>query len=124
MKSKAYAVQIADAINIRACKNSFGGNLMFYDNDELFYEHNHQQFIYIFKYGIVCFYNISDSLREKTIKTLLPHCKNALEVQFSDEIIVETNSELTKITYDSIELTTFTLESVRLVMLNLSQSVA
>ena len=124
MKSKAYAVQIADAINIKACKNSFEGNLMFYDNDELFYESEKEQFIYIFKYGIVCFYNISDSLREKTIKNLLPHCKNAFEVQFSDEIIVETTSEVTKISYDCIELTTFNLESVRLVMLNLSQSVA
>lgn len=123
MKNKVQSIQIADAIAIRGCKASFNMKLLFSDSDELFYEFSLERYVYIFKYGVVCFYNFNDDEKRKVISELEPYCKNSYEVQKSEEVEVLIGSSADKITLEVVELSNITIESLRLIMLNASQSV-
>lgn len=124
MDNKAYAIQISERINIKSCKIFFSGKLMFFDTDELFFQKSKEQYVYIFKYGIVCFYNIIEDEKKKIIQELIPFCKNPLNELIYEEIKVISNTDITKVSLETIQLSNFNIESLRVVMLNVSQSVA
>jgi len=124
MKTEAYAVQIADVISIRDCKKNFDSKLLFFDTDELFYERFKGQYIYIFKYGVICFYNISKDTVEQICNEILMYGKNLIREEISENIDIVIGGEPNMVSYGMVTLKEFNVESIRLVMLNVSQSVA
>ena len=124
MKNEAYAVQVADAISIKNCKLDFKGTLLFSDTDELFYEKGEEQYIYIFKYGVICFYNIEKNEVQHIIHEILQFSKNPLQDKLSDQIEIFIGKGNSEITPGYINLTTFYVDKLRLIMLNVSQSIA
>jgi uncharacterized Rmd1/YagE family protein len=120
----ARAHQIAEAINIRSCKTVFKGKLIFSDNDELFFERYKGEFVYIFKYGVVCTYNADPDERVNIIKEILPHCKNPLKTHLIEKIDVCLDKKEYKVTFDKVNFTSLRVDSLRLIMLHVSQSVA
>ncbi len=126
MKTKVLSIQIADTIRIRDCKKRIQETLLFSDSDELFYKCQKDQYVYIFKYGVVCFYNFtSNEIEDFTIK--LNECsKSVLPIanQVSEELGIEVNKKEYQVDFDHIKLRDNDSEKIRLVMLNLSQSVA
>jgi len=123
-KNTVFAIQIASSISIKNYKNSFTGNLLFQDSDELFYEIGEDQYVYIFKYGVLCFYNIDDALKEEITGKLMPYSKNIYENKHWEEVEIIIGSKTNKMTCDLIEISKFSIDSLRLMMLNISQSVA
>lgn len=121
---KVLAYQIADSIDIQGIKSSFTGNLKFNDSSELFYESATDQYIYIFKYGVVSFFNFNQPEINTTIKFIRTFCRNTFSTLINDELSVQTGSEENKIGYNKIEIITPDPETVRMIMLNVSQSVA
>lgn len=124
MKNKAYAIQFANSISIKACKSSFIGELLFSDNDELFYRLNTDKYVYIFKYGVVCFYNIDTTKRKEILLELLNYSKIANSNEIFEEIEIIAGGVKNSISIESIELSSLSVDKLRLSMLNISQSVA
>lgn len=116
--------QIADSIDIKQVKAAFKSDICYSDSDELFYRTDEEQFIYIFKYGVVCFLNISDIGVSAFLQFIAPYCKNLFPESLSEEFEIETNAKEIKIGYNKIEIIKADVDVFRLVMLNVSESVA
>ncbi|MEI6945890.1 RMD1 family protein [Paraflavisolibacter sp. H34] len=124
MIQKVLSYQIADSIDIKLLKAAFKADLVHSDADELFYQTDNQQFIYIFKYGAVCFFNLDAVKISEFLKLIASYCKGLFEESMSEEFLVESNCKENRIGYNKIELREADVEIIRLVMLNVSQSVA
>src|SRR4051812_34852060 len=125
--NSAYEVQsfqISDSIDIKSFKNIFASELIYSDSDELFYQFGTDQYVYVFKYGVVCFLN-TDAIRvTEFIKLLKPYCKNFIGSNLGEDYRVETNCDEIKVGNNKIQLIKADKEMFRIIMLNVSQSVA
>lgn len=121
---KVLAFQIADSIDIKQFRSAFTAELYHEDSDELFYQVADQKFIYVFKYGIVCFLGYNEVEMTAFIQVIQPFCKNLLEERLSDEFDIEVHAQRDKLGYNKIEMEGADADSFRLIMLNVSQSVA
>jgi uncharacterized Rmd1/YagE family protein len=90
----------------------------------LFYEVDTEQYISIFKYGVVCFLNFDDAKINEFIKLISQHCKYFYDSEMTKEYQIEPNAKETKFGFSKAALTYCDIESMRLIMLNLAQSVA
>ncbi|ULC60135.1 RMD1 family protein [Flaviramulus sp. BrNp1-15] len=118
------AYQVASAINIKACKQELPWQLLFQNIDELYYTSSEQKYVYIFQYGMVCFFNMTIPEIEIALKTLQPYCSNYFSEKLSDSVEVFVKPNTLKVYFDKVILPTLDKEMIRLVMLNTSQSVA
>jgi required for meiotic nuclear division protein 1 len=120
----ALSYQIADSIDIKSFRAAFRTEIYHYDADELFYKTNPGTFVSVFKYGVVCFLNYEESRISEFLDLLSPYCKNLFEHRLSEEFLVETHAKENKFGYNKIEIVNEDIETLRLIMLNVSQSVA
>ena len=81
------AYQVASTINIKACKQKFPLKLLFHDSDELYYSSSSEHFIYIFHYGMVSFFNMSENEIEGVLKQIKPFCNDYHSEKISEETI-------------------------------------
>lgn len=116
--------QIADSIDIKQFKAAFKADIHYSDADELFYKTDLEQFIYVFKYGVVCFLNYDPIKVSEFLQFIIPFCKNPFGETLSEEFQIETGTRENKIGYNKIEIIAADVEILRLIMLNVSQSVA
>jgi uncharacterized Rmd1/YagE family protein len=121
---KVQSFQISDSIDVKSFRNFFSAELIYSDSDELMYQAGDSQYIYVFKYGVVCFFNIDDIKVSDFIKLITQYCKNYIGNNLREDYMVETNSDETKIGNNKIKLGTGDKEVFRIIMLNVSQSVA
>ena len=121
---KVESIQVADSIDIRSFKTSFPAEIYRADSDELFYRVGTEKYLYVFKYGIVCFLGYTKEEITAFIRSVFPFCKNPLDQPLSDEFDIETNAAKIKLGYNKIEIAEPDIEILRLIMLNVSQSVA
>jgi uncharacterized Rmd1/YagE family protein len=116
--------QIADSIDVRAFRTAYKEGIYHYDADELFYKTGDERFVYVFRYGVVCFLNYKEAEIPEFLGRIAPYCKNVFELKLSEEFEVETNARENKFGYNKIEIVNSDVEVLRLIMLNVSQSVA
>jgi required for meiotic nuclear division protein 1 len=116
--------QIADSIDVRAFRTAFKEGIYHYDADELFYKMGEESFVYVFRYGVVCFLGYTEAEAQVFLERIAPYCKNVFELKLSEEFEVETNARENKFGYNKIEIMKPEIEILRLIMLNVSQSVA
>jgi len=117
--------QVADSIDIRAVKELVRMKLLKADADELFYQAADQQFIYVFKYGVVCFLNHSEHDVGHFLQKIATCSKNFFFAkELSEEFEIEPHAPSNQFGYNRIELVDPNIDALRLVMLNVSQSVA
>ena len=123
---KVLSIQIADGIDIKEFKTVFKAELLHGDSDELFYrvKSHSQKYVYIFKYGIVSFLGYNEVEVMAFTQAITPYCKNPFEQHISDEFDIDVNARHNKFGYNKIEIEGETTDSLRLIMLNVSQSVA
>lgn len=121
---KVSSYQLADSIDVKTFKSDFTAELIYSDADELFYRMENSQYVYIFKYGVVSFLECTDLKIAEFIKFLSQYCKNLSETKLWDEFLIETGAEETKIGYNKIEITNTNADTLRIIMLNVAQSVA
>ncbi len=121
---KVVSIQVADSIDIKLFRNSFTAEIHHADSEELFYKTGKEKFLYVFRYGIICFLGYREEEIKIFIQTALPYCKNQLAQPLSDEFDIETNASENKFGFNKIEIAGADIESLRLIMLNVSQSVA
>jgi uncharacterized Rmd1/YagE family protein len=124
MLVQVLSYQIADSIDIKTFKSAFKAELYFGDTDELFYIPDEGQYIYVFKYGVVCFLNYDPIRISEFMRLIYPFCKNKFDESLEEEFKIQTNCTKNKIGFNSIEIIGSDIEVLRLIMLNVSQSVA
>ena len=124
MLQQVLSYQIADSIDIKAFKSAFKADLHYSDADELFYKTGNQQFIYVFKYGVVCFLNYDAIKISEFLRLISSYCKNAFDQNLTEEFEIQTNAGKNKIGFNSIEIAGADIEVLRLIMMTVSQSVA
>jgi uncharacterized Rmd1/YagE family protein len=116
--------QIADSIDIKSFKAAYDQNLVHSDSDELFYEVGPDQYIYVFRYGVVAFSNPEEKKVSEFIHFTSAYCKNRVDYKLTEEFSVETNATENKFGHNKIELVKASMDALRIIMLNVSQSVA
>lgn len=121
---KITANQISDSIDIDQFQLHYTGELLYSNYYELFYEVGTEQFISVLKYGVVCFMNVSNSKTDEFIKTVSNHCKYFYDSELTKDYYIEPNSPEIKFGCNKATLTYVDIETMRLIMLNLAQSVA
>ena len=124
MLQQVLSYQIADSIDIKMFKTAFKSDLYYSDADELFYRVESDQFIYVFKYGVVCFLNYDAIKISEFLRLISFYCKNRFEESLMEEFKIQTNAGKNKIGFSLIEIAGADIEVLRLIMLNVSQSVA
>lgn len=118
------SLQIADSIDVRSFKSAYKAELIHSDSDELFYKVGTEEYLYIFKYGVLCFLNQDEQKVNAFVKYITPYCKNTIDFKLTEEFIIESPAPENKFGYNKVEIVDPTVESLRLIMLNVSQSVA
>ena len=121
---KVLSYQIADSIDIKQFKTAFTAEIYHADADELYYRIGAQKFIYVFKYGIICFLNHSEVEMTAFIQVITPYCKNMLDERLNDEFDIDTNADRINFGYNKVSITRADADEFRIIMLNVSQSVA
>ncbi|MBN8851704.1 MAG: RMD1 family protein [Sphingobacteriales bacterium] len=116
--------QIADSIDVKSFKTTFSEGIYHSDADELFYKMGPESYVYVFKYGVVCFLNVDEHTCNLFLDKIAPYCKNPFEQHLSEEFQIETDAKENKFGYNKIEITGADTDTLRLIMLNVSQSVA
>ncbi len=124
MNLKVISFQLADSIDIRLFKSSFPATIHYSDTDELFYFIEKNKNLYVFKYGIVCFLGYPETEMAAFFQMIGPYCKNLFDQRLSDEFDIETEAPAVNYGYNKIEIPTPDIDEIRLIMLNVSQSVA
>ncbi len=104
MNLKVISFQLADSIDIKLFKSSFPATLHYSDTDELFYTIDNQKYLYVFKYGIVCFLGYSEDEMAAFFKIIEPLCKNLFDQRLSDEFDIETEAPAINYGYNKIEI--------------------
>jgi required for meiotic nuclear division protein 1 len=121
---KVLSYQVADSIDIKSLRAVYKEDVYFFDASELLYKTGEQAFIYVFKYGVVCFLNYEAGAIAAFLERIAPYGKNLFDPSLSEEFEVDVNAGVTRIGYNKIELVGADIQTLRLIMLNVSQSVA
>lgn len=124
MTQRVISYQIADAIDLKGLSQEFKAPIHYSDPSELFYRIDSEQYLYVFKYGAVCFMNYSQQQISGFLQLIAPFCKNYFESPFIDEFLVETGGKEMKVGFNKIDIPSATIDVLRLVMMNVTQSVA
>jgi uncharacterized Rmd1/YagE family protein len=115
--------QLADFVDIKSVKASIDSKLLYSDSSELFYETGSYRYLYIFRYGVVSFLNYEKDEISSFFKFIHPYCRNFFSETFSDELMLEPAAAENKIGHNKIEVTNADPDVLRMIMLNVSQSV-
>ncbi|MDR3711676.1 MAG: RMD1 family protein [Puia sp.] len=121
---KVLSYQVSDSIDIKLFRSSFKEGIYHSDADELFYKTGEESFLYVFKYGVVCFLNYTEREIHAYLEKIAPFCKNLFDQKLNEEFEVYPNARENKFGYNKIEIINADAETLRLIMLNVSQSVA
>jgi uncharacterized Rmd1/YagE family protein len=124
MTLKAIAYQIADGIELRAFREAFPIEVHDSDPDELFYIIDGDRYLLVFKYGVVCFLNFDEIKTAEFLTFIKPMCRNPLRERLSEELLIETDAPEFSFGYNKIDILEGNVAVFRIVMLNVSQSVA
>lgn len=118
------AYQVARTINIKTSSQQLQWQLLFKDSDELFYSSSKDKYIYIFHYGMVSFFNMTNDEINEVLDQLKPFCSNYFTEKISEEVNIFVKPKTIQVNFENIVLPELNAEMIRLVMLNASQSVA
>ena len=124
MAFKVVANRIAESISLKEVRLQFSYQLLFSDSDELYFQIGTNQFVYIFQYGMVSFFNMTDAEIDVITQSIAPYCYEYTNDFVSDEIELLIQPNTLDVTFDKIILPELNSEMIRLVMLNTTQSVA
>ena len=124
MLYKAMAYQVADSIDLKTFRAAFQETAHTYDKDEVFYQLDDNRYIYVFKYGVVCLLNFDEIKTAEFLRYLTSFCRNPFEHRFQEELVIETDAREFRFGFNKIDILKGDLETFRIIMLNVSQSVA
>src|SRR5258708_17750526 len=111
--------QIADSIDTKLFRAAYKDGLYYYDADELFYKTGPEAFVYVFKYGVVCFLNYDEAGTQEFLQRISPYCKNLLEQNLSEKFQVGAHAPANKFCFNKNESVLHVLQNLTLNFLDL-----
>jgi uncharacterized Rmd1/YagE family protein len=124
---KIEAFQVAEQINLKKFKADFTSSPLFYNNSELFYKQEQDKYFYLFNYGVTVFAGLTDLEKSELLKFIRYYSEDIITGDYKDDLQVQLHSSVPlTINYNSITIATdlLTDDAVRIMMLNIGQSVA
>jgi required for meiotic nuclear division protein 1 len=119
-----YATQISDSIDIDAFQTAYSAELLHFNHHELFYEVDTEVYVSVFRYGVVCFFNFSESRINAFIQLISQNCVYFYDSELVKRYQIEPVQDNLVIGFNKIQLTYLDIETIRVIMINLSHSVA
>lgn len=98
--------------------------LLYSDHTELFYEVDTELYVSIFRYGVVCFFNFDEPKASELIRRISDHCDFFYDSELNKAYQININAQKLNFGYTQADLTYFDIETLRIVMLNIAQTVA
>jgi len=121
---KVHAYQYSENIDVKSFKSDFTAELKYSSPDELFYHLNDEQYVYVFKYGVICFLNYDAIKIAEFFKLMTQYTKTQFENKLCEEFLIQPGCKQNSFGYNKIEIINSDSETLRLIMLNVSHSVA
>ncbi len=118
------AFQIAENIDIKRFRAAYTGKEYHQDSSEVYYVGESSKYLYVLAYGVVVFEGYDEVQMSETIEFLKPFCKNFLDSRLREGFKIHENTDTDRFEYNEIFLTRVDPDVLRIVMLNVAQSVA
>ena len=123
MKIEAY--QISEVINLKKFRNDYASQPVLFNNSELFYKRDDDKYCYLLSYGIVVFGDFGDLEKSEFLKFVKGYVEDEVEGKYDEHFDLQTDPSVSIVLkYNSIIVSEITDETIRIVMLNIGQSVA
>jgi len=123
MKIEAY--QISEIINLKKFRNDYASQPLISNNSELFYKQGDDKYSYLLSYGIVVFASFTDLEKSEFLKFVKGYTEDEVLEKYEEYFILKNDPSVSVVlNYDSITVSEITDNTVRIVMLNIGQSVA
>ena len=118
------AYKVADNIDIELFQADYTAKLISSSHFELFYEVDTKVYVSVFKYGVVCFLNFDDKRLSECIKLIAQYCIYFFDSELIKEYQIEPGSEELEFGFKTIRIVDNNVKTLKLIMLNVAQSVA
>jgi required for meiotic nuclear division protein 1 len=123
MKIEAY--QISEVINLKKFRNEYTSQPLIFNSSELFYKQDENKYCYLLSYGIVVFASFSDLEKSEFLKFVKGYIEDEVEAKYDESFDLQTDPSVSVVlNYNSITVSEITDNTIRIVMLNIGQSVA
>lgn len=123
MKIEAY--QISEVINLKKFRSEYASQALLFNNSELFYKRENGTYCYILSYGVVVFADFNDLEKSEFLKFVKGYIEDEVKGKYDDNFDLQTDPAVSVVLkYNSITVSEITDDSIRIVMLNIGQSVA
>lgn len=121
---RVVANQISESIDIKNFRKNYSGNEQYYTLSEVFYVGENEMYLYVLSYGVVVFAGYDEIKQSEFNEFIKLYCKNVLDQKLTEEFTINDDSRADKFEYNEIYLSRFDPLILRIVMLNVGQSVA
>jgi required for meiotic nuclear division protein 1 len=123
---KIEAYQVSETLNLKKFRSEFVGEPIYSSTWELFYVQENGRYFYLLGYGVIVFANYDQLAKSEFLRFIKPYMESPLNLEFSDDFDVDVveNVEKPVFKYDSLVISKYNEEVLRIIMLNIAQSVA
>lgn len=122
MEIKAF--QISDSIDLKRFKTNYIGDLHSYSSSYLFYKNESNRYLYLSSFGVVVFCEYDELKISENIEFILNYAVNPLKEKLSEDFIIHKSESQDKFDHNEAYLTNLSDEVIKIVLLNIGQSVA
>lgn len=119
----AAVIRIAQNISLRSCRETLKGTLLVNDGDKLFFETGKGQYVCLFRYGVIGFFNIPTEKEQPYMDQVIPYCRDISQAPFREGMTIIPNEIKDQVEFNNIRLQSTDLGAVKIIMINLAQSV-
>ncbi|MBE0648609.1 MAG: RMD1 family protein [Bacteroidales bacterium] len=121
---KILAYQISEQIDLKKFVLSRYGETILNDTNDYFYKNEKDQYLYVFKYGVACFLGYQESEIERLIEEINRFSTKEVEREIQEEYHIRVKPDAFEVGFHQITIGEADPASFKLIMLNISQSVA
>lgn len=121
---KIIAVQMAESIDIKKLRKEYSGNEYYFDSSEVFYQNEDDRYLYITSYGVLVFSGCDETKLSEMLTFVKSFCRNLLIDRLTEEFTIFEDAKVDRFEYNAIHLSRFDPNLLRIIMLNVGQSVA
>jgi uncharacterized Rmd1/YagE family protein len=117
------AFQIAESIDIKRFRAAYDRKEHYQDSTEVYYVES-AKYLYVLAYGVVAFEGYDDDGMNEAIAFIMPFCRTFLDAKLREEFVIHESPGGDRFGYNDADLTRVNPDVLRIVMLNVAQSVA
>ena len=121
---KIIANQIAESIDIKTFRKEYAGIEYSFDSSEVFFKNEQERYLYITTFGVIVFSGYDETKQSDLLEYIRPFCRNLLSDKLSEEFTIIEGTSEDRFEYNEIHISKFDASVMRIIMLNVGQSVA